>query len=153
MCKQAGFNQLKKEAEPRVKEIVEFFLGKNTYHSFKKEVKKLWREREEHVENHPWFRPWYMTAAEHHFKGRVFESTDTNSMPTISTRSFNIKLKECSSCGKKNQPVTYRLGAAMKVVLGLITRDEWNTYIVSKAPNKHEISHLNGISDDINPLN
>jgi hypothetical protein len=45
-----------------------------------------------------------------------------------------------------NQPKSYRLGAVMKVVLGLITREEWNVYMVSKSPNKQEILHLHDAS-------
>jgi hypothetical protein len=62
--------------------------------------------------------PFEDNAAEHSFKGAAFEQADTTSMPKRSTRSLSLKLKECSGCGKKNQPITDRLGAAMKVVLG-----------------------------------
>ncbi|KIX02967.1 uncharacterized protein Z518_06517 [Rhinocladiella mackenziei CBS 650.93] len=145
-CKAGAYHQVLANAEARVREVVCFFVGPANYNEYKKNYAQIWANKDKNGGN-KFLKPWYFSAYEYHHKNMVWDD--------------NCELKDVSQvqrlvmkvgCKKHHQQHTlqFPLTLAMKLVVGGLSRDQWNWYCTNSSAN---MSHLNGAGGDINPLN
>ena len=158
-CLASVYRLAEKQLEPKVKAVLNFFLGGGA-----KEWAALGEEERR--------RPWYYSAFRCHQMNLDFVKDGSHGMEKLATASkWAVKVNKCRCCGRKHV-FNIQLGVAMLLGAGRMTREEWKAWANSggskgtrsqdvsltcqmclEVLSLLQVSHLNGISGDMNPLN
>jgi hypothetical protein len=119
----AAFHKIKEAFTPDVRDYVAFFVGAQNYDAYKAAYNDLWSNRQAKFD-HRYFRPWYDTSYRLGKGGQVYQPTSGGGMASISQKHRVKKEVYCNKCAKSHE-FEFALGAILKLVLRVISRDEW----------------------------
>lgn len=156
-CVKSAYSEAKRLLEVQMKPLFLFFLGARGYTRYKARFATLWHDKKSQPD-HKYYRPWYHTAYHHFNCSMTWDPAQSTSMAEIDIAKRRVKLNfDCSGYWCLNADchdrisVDMALGVAMKMAVGGMKRAEWNAFL-DKSPGL-QVSHVNGVSADCNPLN